>query len=72
VKVTGFCDCLHPWIYAFVRAENEDVLPEADAKWEKVLGSAFEFDPACGRWPLRMLEDIMTRGYYILDVRAQR
>jgi hypothetical protein len=72
VKVTGYSDSLHPWNYAFVRTEDETALPEADAKWEKVMGSAFDFDPGCGRWPLQMLEDIMTRGYFILDVRAVR
>ena len=72
MKVTGYCDCLHPWNYAFVRTEDETVLPEADAKWEKVAGSAFDLDPSCGRWPLQMLEDIMTRGYFILDVRVPR
>ncbi len=72
VKVSGYCDVLNPWNYAFVRPGNEDVLPATDAKWEKVSGSAFDLDPACGRWPSQMLEDIMTRGYFILDVRVPR
>ena len=66
VKVSGYCDVLNPWNYAFVGVGpgNEDVLPATDAKWEKVSGSAFDFDPACGRWPSQMLEDIMTQGLF--------